>query len=323
LQAKVNVSVVIPVCNGERFVGAALRSVLEQSFPPLETIVVDDGSTDATRSVVRQFGERVRYCYEPHRGVAAARNRGVAIARGEWIAFLDADDQWYPDKLVSQVDYLRQVPEVGMVYSDFALTNESGAIIEIDALAKQWRIDRRNPSYPEGHLVAVAFDGQPFPYPSTTLVRRDVLVKAGGFNPAFVRHEDFEAFARAARICAARFIPKSLVKRRRWALSLSSRGAPEDECYRLLLHALYDLWRDEPKRLDTVKQHLVAFYGKRGRAYLCAGDYQRARAHLDLALAYSPTNKHLLRRRRISYVPLVRSFYALWQTRVRGKELVR
>ena len=108
------VSVVIPVFNGERFLAAAIQSVLDQTYRPVEVIVVDDGSTDASAAIARSF-EGVRVIGQEQAGPGAARNRGVAAATGELLAFLDADDLMPADKLELQVAHLRTHPEVGCV----------------------------------------------------------------------------------------------------------------------------------------------------------------------------------------------------------------
>jgi glycosyltransferase involved in cell wall biosynthesis len=98
-----SISVVIPCYNGARYLGEALRSVADQTHSPLEIIVIDDGSTDHSASVAESSGLRVRVIRQENRGQAAARNRGIDEARGDWIAFLDADDLWMPSKLQSQL----------------------------------------------------------------------------------------------------------------------------------------------------------------------------------------------------------------------------
>jgi glycosyltransferase involved in cell wall biosynthesis len=110
------VSVVIPVYNGERYVAEAIESVLAQGHRPLEVIVVDDGSTDHTAEVVKLFAPEVRYDFQPNSGAAAARNRGVGLAQGDFLAFLDADDLWMADKLTRQMAALDNHPELEAVF---------------------------------------------------------------------------------------------------------------------------------------------------------------------------------------------------------------
>jgi glycosyltransferase involved in cell wall biosynthesis len=104
------VSVIIPVYNGGRFLAEAIRTVFAQSHAQIQTIVVDDGSTDDSAEIVRHFA--VSYIQQQHRGIAAARNSGVLAARGSLLAFLDADDLWTPEKLARQVKLLAQRPDV-------------------------------------------------------------------------------------------------------------------------------------------------------------------------------------------------------------------
>ncbi len=104
------VSVIVPVYNGEQFLAEAVASVRAQNYAPLEIIIVDDGSTDGTAEVARGLGDDIQYVYQPNAGPAAARNRGVRLARGELIAFQDADDLWVDDKLAWQLALLAQHP---------------------------------------------------------------------------------------------------------------------------------------------------------------------------------------------------------------------
>src|SRR5690242_19984833 len=104
MTSRLTVSAVIPVHNGEAFVGEAIHSTLDQTRPPIECLVIDDGSTDATADEVRAFGDDVTYVGQPRAGVAAARNRGAQLARGAVLAFLDHDDILLPEKVERQLD---------------------------------------------------------------------------------------------------------------------------------------------------------------------------------------------------------------------------
>ena len=110
------VSVIIPVHNCERYLGEAMESVLTQTYKSFELIVVDDGSTDATARVARGFASSVRYCFQQQRGAGAARNRGVEMAQGRHLAFLDADDLWLEGKLARQLEAFEADPGLDMVF---------------------------------------------------------------------------------------------------------------------------------------------------------------------------------------------------------------
>ena len=110
------ISVIIPVYNGARYLAEAITSVLRQSLPPTEILVIDDGSTDASAAVAAGFGERVRTYRQPNAGPGAARNLGVRMAHGDLLAFLDADDLWVPDKLTQQLAQLQANPRLDLVF---------------------------------------------------------------------------------------------------------------------------------------------------------------------------------------------------------------
>jgi glycosyltransferase involved in cell wall biosynthesis len=111
------ISVVIPVFNGAAYIGQAIQSALDQSLPPAEILVVDDGSSDSTAEVVRRYPAPVRYIPQPHSGSACARNLGIREARGDLLALLDADDEWLPEKLALQSAALREDPGLDLVFS--------------------------------------------------------------------------------------------------------------------------------------------------------------------------------------------------------------
>ena len=123
------VSVVIPCYNREGILGRAIRSALAQTVPPLEIVVVDDGSTDGSADVARGFGGCVRVIEQPNGGAAAARNRGIEAARGDWIAFLDSDDEWHPEKLALQLAAAERFPETRLVFCDTVVRTESEVLI--------------------------------------------------------------------------------------------------------------------------------------------------------------------------------------------------
>ncbi len=182
------VSVVVPVRNMEAYVGEAVESALAQSPPPLEVVAVDDGSTDGTRGVLAGFGERVRVLPGPARGASAARNLGVGEARGDWIAFLDADDLWYPGKLALQA--AKAAAGHDFVFTDYARGPDPAA-------PGPGRLaGYRHPA--EGRV----FDRllrENFVFTSTVLVRRESLVAAGGFDESIHITEDIDLWLRLAR----------------------------------------------------------------------------------------------------------------------------
>src|SRR4051812_40148654 len=112
------ISCITPVFNGRRFIGAMIESVLAQTHRPLELIIVDDGSTDRTAAIIQSYAQRhpeVRYLHQDNTGPPAARNLGVSAATGEFIAFLDSDDTWFPEKLTRQLARLVERPDIDLL----------------------------------------------------------------------------------------------------------------------------------------------------------------------------------------------------------------
>lgn len=192
------VSCVVPVFNGERFLAEALESILLQTRPPEEIIVVDDGSTDDTGGIARGFGNAIRYVRQDNAGPAAARNTGVALAGGDFLAFLDADDLWLPTKLELQLARFEARPDL-----EFCVTH------------------LRNFWMPELSAEANAYRNQPFSQPlpafvfPTLLGRWRMFERVGPGNEALRVAEDVDWFLRAREAgLAYEVLPEVLVRRR-------------------------------------------------------------------------------------------------------------
>ena len=219
-----SVSCVVPVFNGEAFLGEALDSVLAQSHRPLEVIVVDDGSTDGTAQVALSRGEAVRYVRQPNGGPSSARSRGVQLAHGELIAFLDADDRWLEGKLARQVATLAERPDLdGCLTHGRLFWDGDGAIA---AEASAWPEERRIDT---GGLIG-----------STLVVRRAAFETAGLFDPLLPHSGTADWFARARdRGVIVETLAEVLIERRMHAGNFSRRrDARDDEYFRLLKRSL-------------------------------------------------------------------------------------
>ena len=302
------VSVVIPVFNGERFIGDAIRSVLGQTFGDFEIIVVDDGSTDQTEKIVRQFSDRVAYHRQENRGAGAARNLGVMCASGEWIAFLDADDIWYPQKLAVQFEALAMNPAIAFVYSDMDTIDVHEAILQRNFLTTQVTTQvKRRRRKKDRDLASLGFGRQPFPYPSTVLLKRELFSQSGGFSPLFRRnyHEDFDLFARIAHVAPLHFLPQSLVQYRQLP-SAGIRNEWYDANWLLFLERLAELWRDHPDRLKRVEWVIDKHAYKQGRTLLLSGEWLKARECFYAVFRRRPFYFRNLRFWALSYLPVAR-----------------
>jgi glycosyltransferase involved in cell wall biosynthesis len=179
------ISVIIPAYNAARFLPSALESVLSQDHPSFEVIVVDDGSTDDTAAVLRPFAQRARIFHQPNNGVCAARNRGLAEAGGELVAFLDADDLFLPGKLTAQAAVFHRRRGLAMVQSGWQLVDAAGRYIRD---IEPWRWARRLDL--ESWLL-----WKPV-FPGAMMFHRDVVRSAGGFDETLRQAEDVDLVLR-------------------------------------------------------------------------------------------------------------------------------
>lgn len=197
------VSVIVPIYNGEEFLAEALTSIFAQEVRSLDVIAVDDGSTDTSAQIAQSF-DAVRYVYQPHQGIAAARNRGVQLAQGEFVAFLDQDDLWMPHKLRVQLDFLRQHPDI-----DLVLARERGFVIP-GLPTPEW-------------LPAEALTARETTVPGAWLVRRRLFERVGDFQPRFRIACELDWFLRA-RDMGAQFavLPETLLLKRIHTMNYSA-----------------------------------------------------------------------------------------------------
>jgi GT2 family glycosyltransferase len=198
------ISVIIPVFNGERTVARAVQSVLDQSFPPHEIIVVDDGSTDSTPNVVSGLGHRVRAVRQENRGVAAARNLGVAQASGDWVAFLDADDWYYPDRLRLHAAWIASGAAPGVLTGDYDYVDGAGRRLggSMDRTALGRRVAARADADARAVLEAgeiTEFVSDHFGDTHTLTARRADFLAVGGYPLGFRVCEDVVLLV---RLCA-------------------------------------------------------------------------------------------------------------------------
>ncbi|TEU13609.1 MAG: glycosyltransferase [Anaerolineales bacterium] len=255
------ISVIIPTYNRATYITEAIRSVQAQTYPYVEVIVADDGSTDNTAEVVAGFGDAVTYISLPHRGQpAATRNAGLRVTKGEFIAFLDSDDLFLPNKLMLQLAAFEAHPEAGLVYSN-------------------GHFFRNDPTQPTGYVL----DGLPTPSgdvfpellrgnfmaPPTVLIRRSCLEAVGMFDerPDFFAVEDYDLWLRIAARFFVIYAPGDVAAVRRHQQSISRDVAT---LRRRVLQVL--------AKMDTLYPHLMRHHrAARHEAY--------ARNHGAVAMA--------------------------------------
>ena len=200
------VSVVLPTYNRAPLLGRSVRSVLSQTFADFELVVVEDGSTDGTHAVLKSFGDpRVRVvALARNKGAGAARNVGIGLARGKFLAFQDSDDEWAASKLAKQMSVFERGPSSpGVVYSDMELIRADGTAEYFAApdLLPDRLIDPAERFYQVHHIGI-----------QSAVVRRECLEAAGRFDESLPAFEDMELFIRLSRRCDFRRLREPLVK---------------------------------------------------------------------------------------------------------------
>ena len=194
-----NISVIIPTWNRAERLMNTLQSVFSQSLPPTEVIVVDDGSTDDTREIVRNQFPDVRYLFQQNKGVSSARNTGIKAASGDWIALLDSDDHWQPDKLKQQCEQLRASPDYKICHSDEIWIRNGRRVNPMKKHAKQG-----------GHIFR-----QCLPLcvisPSAVLIHRDLFNEVGLFDERLPACEDYDLWLRICALHPVLYIDRPLI----------------------------------------------------------------------------------------------------------------
>ncbi len=285
-------SVIVPVFNGASFIREAIESVFSQTIQDFEIIVVDDGSTDQSKEIVERMNVAVKYLYQSNNGAAAARNKGVEVSQGEYIAFLDQDDRWYPSKLEMQWRMLEANSESEIVYAEMDVIDANGSVIAKSYLqngAAQWSA-----------LFAMAIPKfpNPFPYPSTVMMPRSTFEKYGMYDPIFRRNncEDIELWARIVK-AGGRFVfcKEPLAQYRLHA----QQGGKNEEMWRqnwsVLMERLLWLYRDDSEVKKALAQLSRRYLrskarscSREGEELIRSGDLQRGRELLKWAFKYRP-----------------------------------
>lgn len=220
--SKPTISVVIPLYNKQREVAAAVRSALAQSYPPAEIVVVDDGSTDGGAEVVRQIASPlVRLVGQANAGVCAARNHGIAETSGEYIALLDADDEWEPGFLAEIAAMIEEFPGCGIYCTGFSIVSHDG-VFPAETPSKRGVVGNffRDSAH---RYIAI---------PSASCIPRRVFDTVGGFPEGMKIAEDLHLWIRIARRYPVCFSPERLVRYSRVASNRSaSVYTPEQTVY--------------------------------------------------------------------------------------------
>lgn len=282
------ITAIIPTYNRANYICEAIDSVLAQSHPLDEIIVIDDGSTDNTRELLDSYGNRIEYFSQCNRGPGAARNYGMRVAKGDFLAFLDSDDVWVPDKTRIQLQMFNNFPDLDIVFGDMANFSQDrdNNVPEI----KNRQIHdycAAHSSHIEHILDCLVIDNI-IPTP-TVIIRKSCISKIGFFDDRFTIAEDFDYWLRAARCCRFGFTNAVLIKRRRhgnnlvnnWPNRMISRIEVLErfrkDYHDLSPQTLYLLAR----QLDKTRYDLGSHFFRKGD-YVCAWEHLKKCSHAKI-----------------------------------------
>lgn len=294
------VSVIIPTYNRAATVGNAIESALCQTFSDLEVIVVDDGSSDGTDKILEEtYGDRIRYFAQANQGVSAARNKGLAEARGEWIALLDSDDLWEKEKLEWQFKAVEQFgSRCGGCYTDTRFFNYPETRTMFQLAEESYRHEETMGINADVLRVLLRPGGGGMVVCTCTLlVRADVVGRSGGFNPNLRFGEDSEFMFRLALLTDFCYVNRPLVSVDRSPAEIRHVGVSSEwnkpefwlRDTQLKLEALLRLGDAVPPKIrELIREQLGSVHSGWANWYLEAGEYAKAReaasraAQLDL-----------------------------------------
>lgn len=310
----VRVSVIVPVFNCEAYITDAVESVFRQHHTDLELIVVNDGSTDRTLKALEPYRDRLHLIEQPNAGVAAARNAGLRVCRGKFIAFLDADDWWSPFRLSAQLDAFERHPTAGLVLSDFTVVDADGVTLMENGIRQWYGVLRDVHSTPwskvfsaseriawsciddasdgaiayAGHVARLLFLGN-FINTSSVLVRREAVLDAGEFDTTLGTEEDYDYWLRIARDWPLAFVDAPLVARRRRPGQLTS-SDQVDKVIRNVLRVVESSVGKLSRHVSRtdVRRRLGRLHRDIGITSLRAGRNVEARSHIWRSVRNQP-----------------------------------
>ena len=232
-----SVSVIIPAYNASRYLRETLDSVLAQTFRDYEVIVVDDGSTDETPSILKEYDGRIRILRQPNQGLAMARNSGAKAARGKWLSFLDSDDLWASSKLEVQ---LREATGCVISYTNAVLFGEH--------LPREILYSDVTPQH-QGNVVEHLLQNN-FITASSVMIRKDIFDGIGGFDPSLWALEDWELWLKVCRRNPLGYVAEPLVRYRVRRDSMTSKVRRTLPCHMAVINSFFaaeDLGRRHPR----------------------------------------------------------------------------
>jgi glycosyltransferase involved in cell wall biosynthesis len=273
------VSAIIPVYNGSCYITKSIKSVLSQTYQNIEIIVVDDGSRDSTYEKIKPYLGRLKYIYQKNQGASAARNKGIMNSAGEYVAFLDHDDIWLPEKIEIQINQMLEHPEIGMVHSNCGFIDADDN--HLDGI--NWPIGAQGKCFKELFIQNKIMI-------LTVVIRRACLDRVGFFDEGIKYCEDRELWLRLSHKFPIGYIDKCLAYYRIHDSNMSHKRVEHFnyrlKMYKKMLRIYPDVWNTVGES-DVIK---CIFNDTYRLANLCykSGNYQKAVLYYLKAISWSP-----------------------------------
>lgn len=286
-----NISIIMPVRNGEKYIREAIGSIRAQTYKDYELIVVDDGCTDRTCELLDEFSRQMSLrCihHSVNEGIARSVNDGLREAAGNFIAFLDHDDAWFPNFLEIQLAHLEAHPDVGMVHADFQTIDGEGNILEASVAASRRR------SRPSGYVFPTLFL-DPFIVGNSVLIRKECLDRVGGFDES-LRWGDYHLWMRIARRYKIDYTNQVLTQYRQHAAQqtrdASLRPVKQDSAGLAAIRKIVETYPEIRQELGAkkIRRRMAALYFDMAFTWFSSGCVEYARESLAKAIGLWPTN---------------------------------
>lgn len=277
------ISIITPTYNRADFLGEAIDSVLAQTFDDFELIVVDDGSTDNTSSLVKEYSDhRIRYFYQANQGQSVARNRALEKAKGEYICFLDSDNVWLENKLKKSLEVFKAHPKVDVVYADCILIDEDGN-----------ELSRKNMKRYSG-LIAKYMIKDNCVSMNTTMTKRECFNRFGGFDEDCKVADDYDLWLRFSGHYNFHYISEYFVNYRVMKNQISSDKKRRFDSNERIIKSFLKRFPDVLSKSE-VQEGLAVFYMRKSRYFSSVGNRSVAFEAFSKAFFLKPFSPNVWR----------------------------
>lgn len=275
------ISVIIHTFNNEKFIAETVESVLRQTYNDYEIIVVDDGSEDGTRDALLPYMQKIRYHYKENGGIASAKNAGISLSNAEFIAFLDHDDLWVPDKLKIQMEHFNNNPQVGLVYAKYTSFKSDKEL-------------RTKPKKGYSGWIFKELLSKSFIQTSTVIVKKECLNAVGPYDESFKLADEYDMFLRVAKRFQCGFVDKELTRYRVHDRNASRNDLLFDKENLRVFKKVYNGYTDLDEKEKKILKKRIAMYSTNvARGLYNQGQLEESMKYQKEARDYLPFYKRI------------------------------